>query len=193
MRAPILIQWLTLDVVLQDAFVEENGLLVLSSLLSTSKASALLQAVLRCLGAFVHQGCVPDAHGAQNDVGRAAGNVMLLERSRAIPAAMRLSSAHESPDFSGAEAKGVSLAALNLLLKVSAVPEMRTTLRCAKSPTLLASTLSFFVTAVPALMHGSAPLRHENICDMRPALLYDIRCIPAPARPQSLDQTDRWI
>lgn len=153
MRTRVRIQWLTLDVVLQDAFVEENGLLVLSSLLSTSKAPALLQSVLCCLGAFVHQACVPDVHGAQSDVGRAAGNVMLLERSRAIPAAIRLSSAHESPDFSEAEAKGVSLAALNLLLKVSAVPETRTTLRCANHSPHWPPHFHSSVTAVQALKY----------------------------------------
>ncbi len=35
------------------------------------------------------------------------------------------------PEYTPAEAEAVSLAALDLLLKVSAVPEMRTTLRYA--------------------------------------------------------------
>ena len=122
----------------QDAFAEENGLPALSSLLSTSKAPVLLQAVLRCLGAYVQQACIPgDGAGHSGSVGqlgqpsRAAGNVLLLERSRAVPAAVRLASAHENPEFTAAEAKAVSLAALELLLKVSAVPEMRTSLRYA--------------------------------------------------------------
>ena len=121
---------------LQDAFVEENGLLVLSSLLSTSRDPALLQAVMRCLAAFV-KACVaddgqPDAldrqAGQLNACGRAVGNVLLLERSRAIQAAVRLSCAHASGDIEDS-ANSVSLAALQLLLKVAAVPEMRTTMR----------------------------------------------------------------
>ena len=113
---------------------------MLSSLLSTCKSPALLQAVLRCLSAYVQHACIPDdgaAHmGGAEQAGqygphsRAAGNVLLLERSRAVSAAVRLSSAHEDPEVSLAEAKAVSLAALDLLLKVSAVPEMKSSLRC---------------------------------------------------------------
>ena len=120
----------------QDAFAEDNGLPVLSSLLSTSKAPSLLQAVLRCLAAYVQHACITDGgaarlagSGQHGPCSRAAGNALLLERSRAVFAAVRLSSAHEDPEFTPAEAKAVSLAALDLLLKVSAVPEMKTSLR----------------------------------------------------------------
>lgn len=127
----------------QDAFAEENGLPVLSSLLSTSKAPSLLQAVLRCLGAYAEHACATDG-GAARGAGsrqpgqygpcsRAAGNALLLERSRAVPMAVRLSSAHEDPEFTPAEAKAVSLAALDLLLKVAAVPEIKASLRYASN------------------------------------------------------------
>ena len=114
---------------------------MLSSLLSTSKSPSLLQAVLRCLGAYVLHACVPDSGagplgstgqpGQPGSYGRAGGNVLLLERSRGVSAAVRLSSARAHPEYTPAEAEAVSLAALDLLLKVSAVPEMRTTLRYA--------------------------------------------------------------
>ena len=128
----------------QDAFVEENGLLVLSSLLSTSKAPAVLDAALHCLGVFVQYACMPGGGGLPEATGsllgspgqpglagREAGNVQLLERSRAVPGAVRLAAMHKSTEFSDAAARSISSAALDLLLKVAAVPEMRTSLRWA--------------------------------------------------------------
>ncbi len=122
--------------------MEENGLLVLSSLLSTSKASAVLEAALHCLGVFVRYACMPGGSGLPEAscspvgspwqpglVGREAGNVLLLERSCALPGAVRLAAAHESLNFGAAAARTVSSAALKLLLKVAAVPAMRTSLR----------------------------------------------------------------
>ena len=80
---------------------------VLSSLLSTCKSPALLQAVLRCLSAYVQHACIPNdgaanagSTGQPGQYGphsRAAGNIVLLERSRAVSAAVRLSSAYEDP------------------------------------------------------------------------------------------------
>ena len=124
--------------------MEENGLLVLSSLLSTSKAPAVLDAALHCLGVFVRYACMPGGGGLPKArgsllgspgqpglVGREAGNVLLLERSRAVPGAVRLAAAHECPEFSDPAAHSISSAALDLLLKVAAVPEMRSSLRWA--------------------------------------------------------------
>ena len=157
---------------MQDAFAEENGLTVLSSLLSTSKSSSLLQAVLRCLGAYVQHACVPGigagplgstGQPAQPGAhGRAAGNVMLLERSRGVSAAVRLSSAYGHPEYTPAEAKAVSLAALDLLLKVSAIPEMRTTLRYVEPllNCLFGATL------------GQRATRHRAVCLARHHRLY---------------------
>ena len=86
--------------------MEENGLQVLSSLLSTSKAPAVLEAGLHCLGVFVRYACTPGGGGLPEAsllgslgqpglAGREAGNVLLLERSRAVPGAVRLAAAHE--------------------------------------------------------------------------------------------------
>jgi hypothetical protein len=121
--------------------VEENGLLVLSSLLSTSKVPAVLDAALHCLGVFVRYACMPlggglpkargSLLGSPGQPGREAGNVLLLERSRAVPGAVRLAAAHECAEFSDTAARSISSAALDLLLKVAAVPEMRTRLRWA--------------------------------------------------------------
>lgn len=124
--------------------MEENGLQVLSSLLSTSKALAVLEAGLHCLGVFVRYACTPGSSGLPEAsllgslgqpgmAGREAGNVLLLERSRAVPGAVRLAAAHECAEFSDTAARSVSSAALDLLLKVAAVPEMRTNLRWAHS------------------------------------------------------------
>ena len=125
--------------------MEENGLTVLSSLLATSKAPTVLQSVLRCLGTFT-EGCMTSlgqlgiggqALGdlgslstlaeAGGQLGQAAGNALLLERSRAIAAAIRLASEHASSAESCAD--GVSAAALELLLKISTMPGLRNSLR----------------------------------------------------------------
>ena len=122
--------------------MEENGLTVLSSLLATSKASAVLQSVLRCLGTFT-EGCMTSlaqlgigeqALGslstlaeAGGQLGQAAGKALLLERSRAIAAAIRLASEHASSAEGCTD--GVSAAALELLLKISTMPGLRNSLR----------------------------------------------------------------
>lgn len=134
-----------LHLCLQDAFVEENGLTVLSSLLATSKAPTVLQSVLRCLGTFT-EGCTTSlaqlgiGGQALGDLGslsalaesggqrgQAAGNALLLERSRAIAAAIRLASEHASSAEGCVD--GVSAAALELLLKISTMPGLRNSLR----------------------------------------------------------------
>ena len=48
----------------------------------------------------------------------------------------------KTPEFTPTEAKAVSLAALDLLLKVSAVPEMKTSLRCPQYSLLRSALLS---------------------------------------------------